>query len=351
MTSIPELNAREYASPLVGDCNLMPLTKRVESLSDSIDNRITFVTNTKIPNDEIKGYVGEFLRFLVPDVGNGFPYSLEETRDKLDKPAQRLAVNQIWDTVDSDVRRQIEGFIKNEPTNKSSRMISSFADMRYILKFSAYTHRFRDEILHHERNKHWFMPGRTPKEIADKVVEYVGSVREPIEGDFSNFDGTVSPWCQRSVMNAAYHRYFDRNLVQKELKGYTDMLVTCPAKSKAFGFRYDSGPGVKSGSPTTCDLNTILNAFIQYSALRLKNKFLNPEEAYNSIGPCFGDDMLFDRQYEKQLVKVVQSIGMTIKIERYIPERGLCFLARVFIDPFVQLRVFKILFVLGVSYT
>jgi len=337
---VPECSARAYGSPIVGDHNLMPMTKRLECLSDSIDERVTFVKNDRVPNRMLQILAAEFVMLMVPEPGTGVPYSLEQTREMLNKPSQVLAINQIWDTVDAQARALIECFVKNEPTNKSGRIISSFADMRFLLEFSKFTLNFRDNVLHSEANKHFFMPGNTPQDIAAAVCQYVQSCDEPIEGDFSNFDGSVSSWCQRHIMNAVYHRYFNRDSVP-QLRKYTDMLIKCPARAKNFGFRYDAGVGVKSGSPTTCDLNTVLNAFMQYAAIRLTDPSLSKQEAYQSIGLAFGDDSLFERRYEKQFQKVAKKLGMELKVVRYKLDEGITFLARVFPDPLNTLTSFQ----------
>jgi hypothetical protein len=329
----PEVSARTYASPLVSDVNMMPMIKRWEAISISLDRRVTMQANNKSPPRRIQALASEFVHLVVPVAGAGCPYSLEETTAMLDKPSQVLAIKQVWETVDMEPRKLIESFVKNEPCQKTGRIISAFADMRFLLKFSMYTLAFRDQVLHAEHNQHWFMPGGTPAEIAEKVVEYCRGVEAPLEGDFSNFDGTVSAWLHHHVMNAVYHRYFNHTCRQ-ELKTYTDMLISCPARAKRFGFRYDAGVGVKSGSPTTCDLNTVLNAFLQYCAVRCTHPDLTPEHAFRQIGLAFGDDSLFDRQFQKQFVRAATDVGMTLKVETYAPEKGVTFLARVFVDPY-----------------
>jgi hypothetical protein len=335
-----EISYRNYASPIISDEALVPMIKRWEALSSALDTRVTLVGNKTVPGGRYRTYADEFVKLVVPTPGVGIPYTLEETRDLLNKPSQTLAVKQIWDTADLNVRRLIEAFVKNEPTMKDGRIISSFADMRFLLKFSAYTLKFRDTVLHDHDNDHWFFPGRTPQEISEKVVEFVSKIGEPIEGDFSNFDGTVSEWCQRNVMNAVYLRYFNGRY-NKELKSYTDMLISCPARAKRFGFNYEAGVGVKSGSPTTCDLNTVMNAFIQYCSIRMTLPDLGPTEAFRCIGPAFGDDMLTEKRYQKSMVKVVNALGMKIKMESYKPEYGLTFLARVYPDPYTTTTTFQ----------
>nr|APG76125.1 hypothetical protein [Beihai noda-like virus 30] len=328
----PETSMRSYGAPVVKCVNLCPQLKRWEVLSNSLEYRVSRVVNNKLPRPAIGIYAEEFVRLVVPDRHKGAPLSLEETVLELNKPSQVLAIKQIWETVDMPHRSLIEAFVKNEPTNKAGRIISSFPDMRYLLKFSSFTIAFRDNVLHSEHNSHWFCPGLTPPAIAKKVVGYVRDIVQPVEGDFFNFDGTVSEWCQRHVMNAVYHRWFARQYCQ-ELTTYTDDLISCPARAKRFGFRYEAGVGVKSGSPTTCDLNTVLNAFIQYVAVRRTKPELPKELAYSQIGLAFGDDSLFDDQYTKEWNWCAKQVGMNLKVERCDPTTGVTFLARVFPDP------------------
>nr|QYF49970.1 MAG: RNA-dependent RNA polymerase [Sichuan mountain noda-like virus 2] len=335
-----EISSRAYSNPLVTDENLMPMIKRWEVLSSSLDQRVTFVKNSKQPKQRIAQYANEFVALVVPDANVGVPYDLEDVVIMLDKPSQVLAIKQIWETNDMRVRKLIEAFVKNEATNKDGRIISAFPDARFLLKFSSFTLAFRDHVLHAEHNKHWFCPGGTPNDIAKKVVDYVRSVEEPLEGDFSNFDGTVSVWCQRHVMNAVYMRWFGENYM-RDLQGYTSMLISCPARAKRFGFKYDAGCGVKSGSPTTCDLNTVLNGFMQYAAVRMTLPELTKDEAFRSIGLAFGDDSLFEQRFQKSFGKVAEDLGMSLKLERYKPEQGLTFLARVYPDPYKTMTTFQ----------
>jgi len=331
---VPELSCRAYGAPIVADCNMMPMTRRWEVLSDSLEKRVFQVSNHKVPTPQIQRFATEFVSLVVPEhlASRGVPLSVEDAALMLSKPSQVLAVRRIWETLDVPHRRLIEAFVKNEPVMKAGRIVSTFPDARFLLMFSRFTLAFREEVLHSEINGHWFCPGGTPAEIADKVVNYVRGVTSPIEGDFSNFDGTVSSWLQRHVMNAVYHRYFGSEW-RAELLTYTDMLISCPARAKKFGFQYDAGVGVKSGSPTTCDLNTVLNAFIQYCAVRKTKPDLEPVIAFQEIGLAFGDDSLFDKTYKNRFTQTATQLGMDLKIEPEQPERGISFLARVYPDP------------------
>nr|QYF49972.1 MAG: hypothetical protein [Nansha Islands sediment noda-like virus 2] len=329
---IPEVSFRSISTSLVPDSNAVPAIKRWESLSKSIDQRVTFQVNTNHPPAIFQRWAQEFLSILIPESNVGVPYSWDSTIEKLDKPSQVLAAKRVLETLDAKPRELIEGFIKNEPTHKASRIISSFPDARYLIALSRYTLAMRDEVLHSEENKHWFMPGKDPVEIANSVCEYVASVIEPAEGDYSNFDGTVSAWLQRNVINAAYLRWTHHSF-RDELLPLLEMLITCPARAKRFGFRYEAGPGIKSGSPTTCDGNSVLNGFLMYAAIRRECPDLTPQGAYAYIGLAFGDDSLFDAQFKKAWNWVVNKVGMKLKVERYDEELGITFLARVFPDP------------------
>jgi len=326
-----EIAARTYASPLVSDENLMPMIQRWEVLSQSLERRVTMVANHRVPNKRIQAYANEWVRLVVPVPGVGVPYSLEETAEMLKKPSQSLAVKQIWDTADMPTRKLIESFVKNEPCMKSPRIISSYADARYMLNFSTFSLAFRDEVLHAEHNKHWFCPGRKPVDIATMVCDYVRATKEPDEGDYENFDGSVPGWAQRNVTNACYMRHF-HSRYHKELQGHLDLLITCPARAKRFGFRYESGPGVKSGGLLTCDGNSNLNGFNMYCAVRITMPELTPEQAFQLVGLAFGDDSLFEKVFRKAWIKVVENLGMKLKIENYDPSKGVTFLARVYPD-------------------
>lgn len=342
MADKPESTFRNYTSPIVADCMLVPMMKRWETLSLSLERRVDHVRNdTPFPR-WAQDYAHEFLRCVVPDniQRKGVPYHIEDVGKLLNKPQQALSFKRVFDTLDMPTRKLIEGFPKKEPGLKAARLISSFSDARFLAHFSKYTLCARDEVLHAEHNKHWFCPGLTPLEIATKVQEFAGACQDVVEGDYSNFDGTVSADAQRCVMNAVYHRYF-RGEFQKELTGYTSMLITCPARSKTFGFRYDAGVGVKSGSPTTCDANTVLNAFLQYIAVRRTLPELSPSEAFLQIGLAFGDDSLCSKQFSHSWTKTAKSLGFSLKVEQCNPDTGITFLARVFPDARASLTSFQ----------
>lgn len=330
----PELSARKYSSSIVKDHMTFPMIKRWETLSESIEYRVTFVKNRQLPNDKNARLIREFNKLMVGDMVHKLePYSIEETIERLHKPSQQLLIKSVIETLDVEPQRLISCFNKNEASMKESRIISGFSDIRFIIMVSRYTFMFTDKILKHERNAHWYMPGNTPQGIADRVCEFVslngGLVSET---DYTNLDGSVSPWMQDNIAKASLLRAFKPEY-HDEIKSFMKTIKNCPAVAKRFGFRYDPGFGVKSGSPTTTMHNTIFTAAMQFIAAYNSYPNCQHEHAYANIGLCFGDDGLSQKTVTNQLNRVTANFGLKIKVEHYEPKIGLTFLARVFINP------------------
>nr|UNI73869.1 MAG: RNA-dependent RNA polymerase [brine shrimp noda-like virus 3] len=331
---LPEISMRKYSTPVLSNAMMAPMINRWEVMSESIERRVTFVANNVIPSDFYARQAKRFVDALIGGKTNLHPLSIEDTIERLNKPSQRLAFKQIVETLDVTPRELIDSFIKNEPCSKSPRLISGFADFRFIVMVSRFTFAFSDAILKSGEHN-WYIPGRTPSEIADIVCNYVtdndGNVGET---DYSNLDGTVSQWLQRNVAQAAMVRAFSSEY-RFEIVNFMDTIIHCPARAKKFGFKYDPGVGVKSGSPTTTDHNTLYNAFVEFVAhtMSLGNN-VDAKLIMSMIGPKYGDDGLSSNGVKNQIQKVAKALGLNIKYEKFDPESGLSFLARVFVDPF-----------------
>jgi hypothetical protein len=329
---MPEVSARAYSAPITTDENKMPMIKRWETMSLSIDRRVTFYKNNKIPGEQIRMYAIEFVKLIIPEPHNGIPYSYEETTSELNKPSQVIALKQIWETVDAEPKKVIEAFCKNEPTNKTPRIISAYPDIRFLLKFSRFTLKYRDAVLHSEHNSHWFCPGKTPAEIANLICLQAATTSGLAETDFENLDGSTSMWIQKEIYVAAMLRYFNIQF-HEEIKQYASYLLSIPAYAKRFNFKYEPGYGVKSGSPPTCDQNTHTSAFVEYAVLRKKFPFMTPEECFHLLLAKFGDDGITHAGTNKEYNKICDNMGLKIKYETCMPSTGVTFLARVYVDP------------------
>jgi hypothetical protein len=330
---VPEVSARQYTRPIISDCMMMPMIKRWETMSESIERRVTFVANDKRPNDRIAQIVEEFVDLVNGGVCDLVPLDFEETIHRLNKPSQQLQLRAVFEIIGVEPRELIESFNKNEPGMKSSRIIYGFSDILFILKVSRYTLAYSDSVLHAEHNKHWYYPGLNPEQIVDGVCTFVSDCDgQVIETDFSNLDGRVSGWMQRNIAQKAMLRAFKPEFRQ-DIISFMDTIINCPAKAKRFGFRYEPGVGVKSGSPTTTPHNTQYNACVEYTALKSEYPEARPEDIFQLIGPKCGDDGLARATIQKSINRAARAYGLELKVERYNPEVGLCFLSRIFVDP------------------
>lgn len=247
----------------------------------------------------------------------------------------------IIDAMDVSPRVLIESFIKNEAAMKTPRLISAWADMRWIAQVSAYQYAFKEQVLLSEANQHWFYAGKTPPVISADLQLYATSVEHGLaETDYSNMDGMTSAALQEAVAFAIELRYFHPQY-HPELQRLHKNLLRAPARSKSFGFKYEAGVGVKSGSPTTTNHNTIHSAFHEYCAIRRVYSDFTPEEAFMLLGPKCGDDGVTRAELATTLERVVADWGMKLKVERCRPETGLTFLARVFPDIETTLTSFQ----------
>ena len=108
-------------------------------MSESIERRVTFVANDKKPSDKIAKIAETFVKLMNGPFKDLDPLSIEETIERLNKPSQQLQLRAVFEIIGVEPRQLIESFNKNEPGIKSSRIISGFPDILFILKVSRYT--------------------------------------------------------------------------------------------------------------------------------------------------------------------------------------------------------------------
>lgn len=332
----PTTTFRKISPSILNEEDLVPNLKSELVFNEVIKKRVTSQRNDVVPPLVYTEYAEEFMNCVLKGVDKhkGLKYDVDTTYEKLDKPTQKALSALLAEAFDLEPKIKISSFIKKEPCKKTPRIISGFGDFLFILKLSAFTLAFRDEVLHNENNSHWFTPGKTPTAIAESIQQYAVSSGALTENDFDNMDGTVSAFLHTIVMSAPILKWVDSR-DRDELMTLLNGMIYCKAKSKLFNIKYDPGVGVKSGSPTTCDFNTILAAFIMYCAIRMtEGKMLTPSECFARIGPCFGDDSVFESKYTDKLHLVVKQVGMSIKSANYDEEKGLGFLGRIYIDPY-----------------
>jgi hypothetical protein len=143
--------------------------------------------------------------------------------------------------------------------------------------------------------------------------------------DFSKFDGSIS-YFLRIVERKFYLSCYEKKYHEEFLR-YLDNDIDVKSKTQN-SVTYNSGSSRLSGSAITTEGNTIVNAFVDYCALRLQKQ--SPEKAFKHIGLKYGDDGLCSA---KTITKVCMDLGLKIKIEKAKKGEPITFLSRIFIDP------------------
>nr|QKI28964.1 hypothetical protein 1 [Forsythia suspensa noda-like virus] len=330
----PDVSMRQYTNPIVDNPSLAPMIRRWEAMSSTIENRITTYANSKVPNMYAARAAVEFIDCLTPVKHELHPYSYEQVIELLDKPSQVLAVNNVLDDLPFPARSLIEAFEKNEPCNKDGRPIANFADMRFVMRVSRYTLAYSDLVAKTDRCAHFYFPGRNCSQVEQGVSEYFQANGGKLaETDFENLDGTVSEWLQTSICQASLLAAFDK-CYHDDIKQLMKDIIHAPARAKRFGFKFVYGVGVKSGSPTTTVHNTLINAFVEFYALR-RSALLNerePDVAFRSLGPKYGDDGLISSSNVKAINLAAKDLGLRLKVEHYDPVNGLTFIGRCYVN-------------------
>jgi len=327
-----KISARAFAAPIIADTALAPILNDSGVMAETIVRRVRLVVNTQEPTgakgERYKKFIREFVEFVVPNAHELDPMTTDEVLDALDKPRQKALVEGVLDSLSGQPSSDIRSFIKNEATNKTPRLISGFKDIRFVAHVSKFAIKVTSDIL--KPNCPWYFSASTPTAIAEGVASYFKVNHGQVcETDFSNMDGTISPWLSYNVLGAVMKRAFKIEH-HSEIQRIVNSLVTACARSKRFGFSYDAGPGVKSGSPTTTLGNTLFNAAMEYVAIRHTYPNLQPELVFRGLGPKAGDDGLTTSSVGPFMALVCKDFGLTLKTVEYDPEHGLCFLGRVF---------------------
>lgn len=270
----------------------------------------------------------DFVKQLVPISGEGHPFSVSHVEEQQQKPLQRARndANRFHDTIDMKTK----AFQKKEAYGGANhpRNISTVPHGQNV-KLSGFTYAFKASVLKHLS---WYMPCRTPGNIAKAVQDLASTSEELVETDYSRFDGTFLHFMRTHVEFAAYKRWTHKDHLEE-----LDILLGNEINSKAVtrkGLKYDPGCSRLSGSALTTDGNSICNAFVSYLANRLG---VHPDKlaAWQHIGIVYGDDGLRDGTVTNaNLMDAASSLGFDLKILNRAPRgKPVSFLSRIFADP------------------
>lgn len=272
-----------------------PATNSVANVKDMVEERITKpqrdasealadldVAIFPVIEDFISQIIGE--NRLVP-IGN------EELEKRLPKPNQKA---QLKEHEFSGKSKMDEVFIKPETYQEAKAVrpiMTNDGNMKWCS--APYIYSFLDYLKGESgREFPWFIPGKRPTQVADRIVFICTSGRQMnykiVTTDFSKFDGTVNA-LSRYIVEALYVRAFYN----------PDQLVALSEESYGNWAAFRNGDkdyerwinsfNLGSGRQDTSIIGCLINAFCAFSYFRMAMN-LEPEEAMNMLGAYLGDD-------------------------------------------------------------
>jgi hypothetical protein len=288
--------------------------------------RITDVKVEKPVTPFISKIIQEFAELLIPIPHTVDPVEIDEVYERQKRPMQRhiLEESQYY-----DADRKIKMFPKKEAYQqpKPPRPISTINGSDKAA-YSRFIYAFVEAIIKHQP---WYAFGKTPREVAQRVVNILFDAETATNSDFNKFDGHVGEIIrelERVCMLRAFRlRYHDEIL--KLLGSQFNLFAFA-----FFGAIYFTGFARASGSPETAAFNSLANAFLAYFAKRrspLGNGFYSPQEAWTSLGIYGGDDGITPDIDPKVYVESCAMVGQVLTVEMVKRgEFGIKFLARMY---------------------
>lgn len=301
--------------------------------AQAVKARIEEVRNDKAFSRELAGYGQEFARLLVVKPGLGVPLDMHELRDKQSRPVQvarRVAEEQF---LPNRGGLATTSFQKRESYAKPGdpRLVNQ-VPTDHTNRLGAYSLAIK-ELFKKGRNARWYMPGKTPLEIAECLQGLQRNVGEQLAGcDYSRMDGRTSNGYREHVLLPVYLRYFHRSY-HAEIRELLSKEQEASTRTQKFGIRAGLTGANISGSGITTDLNTLDSAFNEYVARRRLGQ--SPEMAFRRLGCYFGDDSAVDPNVFEDVKKVAEETGMSLTREPVPEEAGpgyVVFLSRVYPD-------------------
>ena len=323
-------------SPLVSNPSIYA-SRGVNSDEACIKGRVDKPRNNRVPSKIYNRYANEFVSKLVPKAGYGFPSMSADVREAQSRPSQRARYDQFVDTFSSALPNSLSCFIKSEPyasANAPRNITTNSAHVTVLL--STYTLVFKETVL---KPLQWYSPGMTPAVIIHRLAQILEDNNGALTSDYSRFDGSISEWMQKSIVFAVYLRWC--NIADRQhLSDLLSAVFTQKAHT-ATGQSFNPGYGTRSGSPTTTDGNTMMNAFVQYATFRNMN--VSSAEAWSRLGIYCGDDGM-TAQYPglaEALKTTCADLGLSVEIIEQDAKGPFQFCGRYFVDPTTTINSFQ----------
>jgi hypothetical protein len=300
----------------------------------TVTNRIEAVRNDVVPPANFFRYAEEFAKLVVPKniQWKGVPLSYDEVVDKQTNKNQRRRNLAELNEVGFE-EQKVKPFMKVEayPKPGPPRNISTLPT-KHTISMSSFTLAFKEEVL---KKCKWYLPGKTPREVANIVHEYVRFLEKLNESDYATYDGTKNGFLRDNVEAVCYRLFFApeyRTELNRCLRNERNIRATTK-----HGVSYIVQDDQCSGSAGTTDWNTLDDAFIDYCARRLSGE--EPSVAYANLGFYYGDDSITSTE-KKFLVQAATILGVSapnheMKVIERVKNGPVGFLGRVFVNPWV----------------
>nr|APG76171.1 hypothetical protein [Beihai noda-like virus 17] len=308
--------ARRFANCPIGDAEAIYPTEQFQNDMSCVEERVLKPAKeaqariSKQPQERFNKYAQEYVDLIVPasKVGTGVPLTIEEVAELQNKPRQKQRSEQNRFNIDHHF--MVKAFQKREAysTANAPRNISS-VPVTHTLRLGSFSYAAKHDLLD---ELPWFMPGKSPQEIAD-AVHGLKEFDSVYMTDYSRFDGTVTHWIRQNVEFAVYLRW-----VKPEHRAELSKLLNDEIHTKAFtkfGVKYLPDGSRLSGSSITTDGNTIDNGFVDFAALREVG--YTPEESFAKIGLKYGDDGLTPNHVSKDVLERTSKFcGFSLKLQQ-----------------------------------
>jgi len=294
----------------------------------SVNGRVKQPHNDIVPPGRYHQYAAEFIKFLIPDerAHKGVPWTIERIEALQCRQTQKLRNDRYrnWLTTADDT--SIRAFLKHETMAKISepRCIQQVSG-RQTLLMACYVYAFTEDIM---KDQPWYAPGKTPKEIAERIQDVAQDQLYIGQTDYSRFDATVSMFLSVYVDRASLLRWVHPQH-RDELAKLYDAEKNAQGRTK-HGVAFDVLWMTITGGGNTTSGNTKINAFTDYCAGRVSH--YPPSDAWKQLGIYGGDDGNSKNEAASAQL-VAKELGL--KLEHVTSYRGesVRFLGRLFLDP------------------
>lgn len=308
-----------FMKPLV-DGGFAPAMSKGNDMR-AVSKRVTEVCTKTTVTPFLKNCVADFVEMMMEDLAckrnELVPLDYDTVSDRQPRPSQqRILESANYSTKSGEAKT----FMKRECYGKvgDPRMITPI-DGADKLVYSSYIYALYDEIKHCK----WFMSGKKPIEVADRVASIAEGAKWIAETDFSRMDGRVSEvprYLEKEVMLAFFALIYHEQML-KAMRSQT--WLKCRTRE---GVSYNTKLARASGSPETTAFNTLLASFCIFIAYRLSG--CGKREAYNQIGGCQGDDGVSADASPLLLSDAAKMIGQKLKVNIVPRGQVVTFLAR-----------------------